>query len=239
MIVQRLKTRMIGLYNSLNCAAAFTAAVEGLRIDPSVAAEGIFSASSIPGRMERIDCEQDFSAFVDFAHTPNALKNTLQTARQLTNRKVIAVFGSAGLRDREKRRMMAEISTSFADLSIFTAEDPRTESLSAILDEMADGAINNGATREIDFWCEPDRREAIRKGIELAKSGDILVICGKGHEQSMCFGTTEYPWDDRTALRAALSEITGIPGPEMPFLPEYIGIIIPKPAGCIMPNYCA
>ncbi|MFC2063686.1 UDP-N-acetylmuramoyl-L-alanyl-D-glutamate--2,6-diaminopimelate ligase [Chloroflexota bacterium] len=217
-----IKTRMVGLYNSLNCAAAFAVAVEGLRIDPSVAAKGIYSTSSIPGRMERIDCGQDFSAFVDFAHTPNALKNTLQTARQLTNRNVITIFGSAGLRDKEKRRMMAEISTSFADLSIFTAEDPRTESLNAILDEMADGAKNNGAARGIDFWCEPDRREAIRKGVKLAKPGDILIVCGKGHEQSMCFGTTEYPWDDRTALRAALSEITGIPGPDMPFLPEIL-----------------
>ncbi|HKZ44568.1 MAG TPA: UDP-N-acetylmuramoyl-L-alanyl-D-glutamate--2,6-diaminopimelate ligase [Anaerolineales bacterium] len=214
-----ISTNLIGSYNAMNCTAAFSAAVQGLGIDPSIAARGISSLDQIPGRMERIDCGQDFTALVDFAHTPNALKNALLTARQITSGRIIAVFGSAGLRDRQKRRMMAEISSSLADLSVFTAEDPRTESLGSILDEMAVGAIEKGGQKGVNFWCIPDRRDAIRKGIQISSRGDLLIVCGKGHEQSMCFGTTEYAWDDRTALQAALSELMGIEGPDMPFLP--------------------
>ncbi|MFC2028552.1 UDP-N-acetylmuramoyl-L-alanyl-D-glutamate--2,6-diaminopimelate ligase [Chloroflexota bacterium] len=219
----RISTGLIGKYNALNCTAAFSAAVVALGIDRPIAAQGIFALKRIPGRMEKIEYGQEFIAIVDFAHTPNALKNSLDSARQLTKGKVIAVFGSAGLRDREKRRMMAEISSSMADLSIFTAEDPRTESLDDILEEMAVGAKTLGRKHGVDFWCLPDRREAIRKGVHLASNGDLLIICGKGHEQSMCFGTTEYPWDDRIALCSALSELIGIDGPEMPFLPDPTG----------------
>ena len=107
----------------------FLPAVIGLKLDIDCVLSGIRSMKSVPGRMEQINFGQDFTAIVDFAHTPNALKVALQTARQLTKGKLIVVFGSAGLRDREKRRMMAEVSLENADISIFTAEDPRTESL--------------------------------------------------------------------------------------------------------------
>jgi UDP-N-acetylmuramoyl-L-alanyl-D-glutamate--2,6-diaminopimelate ligase len=132
---------------------------------------------------------------------------------------VIAVFGSAGLRDKEKRRMMAEVSAELADVSILTAEDPRTESLDEILGEMSAGARSKGAVAEKTFWQIQDRGEAIRIAVKMAQTGDVVISCGKGHEQSMCFGTQEYPWDDRTAMRAALSELLGIAGPQMPFLP--------------------
>ncbi|HEX7974634.1 MAG TPA: cyanophycin synthetase, partial [Anaerolineales bacterium] len=135
------------------------------------------------------------------------------------NGRVIAVFGSAGLRDREKRRLMAEVSAELADLTVLTAEDPRTESLRAILAEMATGAAARGGVEGQSFWRIPNRAEAIRFAIQLAKPGDVVVACGKGHEQSMCFGETEYAWDDRLAMRAALAERLGIPGPEMPTLP--------------------
>ena len=114
---------------------------------------------------------------------------------------------------------MAEVAVELADISILTAEDPRTESLEAILEEMALGAQAKGGLEQRSFWRIPDRRNAIRLGLQLAQPGDTVMCCGKGHEQSMCFGTTEYPWDDRTAMRAALSELMGITGPSMPFLP--------------------
>jgi UDP-N-acetylmuramoyl-L-alanyl-D-glutamate--2,6-diaminopimelate ligase len=133
--------------------------------------------------------------------------------------RVISIFGSAGLRDKEKRRMMAETSAELADLTILTAEDPRTESLSGILSEMANGAVSKGGREGVTFWRVPDRGEAIRFGLQLAKPGDIVLSCGKGHEQSMCFGTIEYPWDDRTAMQAALAKLLKIKGPEMPYLP--------------------
>jgi UDP-N-acetylmuramoyl-L-alanyl-D-glutamate--2,6-diaminopimelate ligase len=162
---------------------------------------------------------QEFMTIVDFAHTPNALLRALETARQISSGRVIAVFGSAGLRDREKRRLMAEISAEHADLTVLTAEDPRTESLDGILAEMAAGAQSKGAAEGLDFWRVPDRGAAIRFALGLAKPGDVVMALGKGHEQSMCFEETEYRWDDRTAMRAALADYLKIDGPGMPYLP--------------------
>jgi len=229
-----IKSSLVGAYNVSNCLAALTAAVYGLGIGPETAARGIASLDGIPGRMERIDLGQNFIAIVDFAHTPNAMKVTLEAGRALTSNpslkgkgagerekgRVISVFGSAGLRDKEKRRMMAETSTELADLSVFTAEDPRTESLDGILEEMAAGARSKGGREGVTFWRIPDRGEAIKFALRLAKEGDVVLSCGKGHEQSMCFGKTEYLWDDRIAMRAALAEFLGIDGPMMPYLPS-------------------
>ena len=225
-------SKLVGAYNVSNCLAALTAAVYGLGIQPDVAAQGIAALEGIPGRMERVDMGQNFTAIVDFAHTPNALKVTLQAARAMIppllageglgvreSPRVICVFGSAGLRDKEKRRMMAEVSAESADLTILTAEDPRTESLEGILEEMAAGAKSRGGTEGDTFWRVADRGEAIHFALKLARPGDIVLSCGKGHEQSMCFGTREFLWDDRTAMRAALSELLGIDGPKMPYLP--------------------
>jgi UDP-N-acetylmuramoyl-L-alanyl-D-glutamate--2,6-diaminopimelate ligase len=216
---QSVRCSLVGAYNISNCLAAYSAAVFGLGIQPDVAAEGIGSLKSIPGRMERINLGQDFIAMVDFAHTPNALLNALETARQMTSGRIIAVFGSAGLRDREKRRLMAEVALQYADVSLITAEDPRTESLTDILAEMAAAAIQQGGKEGQTFLRIADRREAIRQAVQSARPGDLVICCGKGHEQSMCFGTVEYAWDDRIALRAALSEKLGIEGPSMPILP--------------------
>lgn len=212
-------TNLIGDYNVSNCLAAFSATVIGLGIPPETAARGIANLPGIPGRMEVIDMGQDFTAVVDFAHTPNALKVALEAARKMTPGRVISVFGSAGLRDKEKRRMMAEISAKHADLSVLTAEDPRTESLDEILEEMAAGAISRGGREGDTFWRVPDRGEAIKFALRLARPNDVVISCGKGHEQSMCFGAIEYPWDDRTAMRAALADFLGVSGPEMPYLP--------------------
>ena len=243
-------SKLVGAYNVSNCLAALTATVYGLGIKPEIAAQGIASLDEIPGRMERIDLGQNFTAIVDFAHTPNALKSAIEAAREMINTsavknaksakkelnlgdlsglggsknqdhkpRVIAIFGSAGLRDKAKRRMMAEISAELADLTVLTAEDPRTESLEGILEEMAAGARLRGGSEMETFWRIPDRGHAIRFALGLAREGDIVLVCGKGHEQSMCFGAREFPWDDRTAMRAALSEMLGVDGPKMPYLP--------------------
>jgi UDP-N-acetylmuramoyl-L-alanyl-D-glutamate--2,6-diaminopimelate ligase len=230
-----IDTKLAGAFNVSNCLAAFTACVYGLGISPEITAHGIAALDGIPGRMERIDLGQDFTAIIDFAHTPNALKSALQAARQMLNTedsaknkkdslvdrpRIIAVFGSAGLRDREKRRLMAETAAELADLTVLTAEDPRTESLGGILEEMAAGARSRGGREGETFWRVPDRGEAIRFALRLARPGDIVLSCGKGHEQSMCFGKTEFPWDDRTAMRAALAEMLHVAGPAMPYLPS-------------------
>lgn len=212
-------TSLAGVYNVSNCLAAIAATVGGLGIGIQAAQDGIAALQGVPGRMQLIDMGQPFTAIVDFAHTPNALKMALETARELTRGRVIAVFGSAGLRDKEKRRMMAETSVALADISILTAEDPRTESLDGILAEMAAGAQNRGGVEGQSFMRVADRGEAIRAAVRMAKPGDLVIACGKGHEQSMCFGEVEYAWDDRSAMRAALAELLGIAGYEMPYLP--------------------
>ncbi len=210
---------IMGVFNASNCLAAIAAAVVGLGVDPHAASLGIQRLPGVPGRMEKIDLGQPFIAVVDFAHTPNALRQALLSVRQMAKGRVIAVFGSAGLRDREKRRMMAEVSAELADFTVLTAEDPRTESLDTILEEMAGGMRSKGGIEGRTFARVFDRGEAIRQAVQMAGEQDLVIACGKGHEQSMCFGVTEYPWDDRTAMRAALAERLGTNGPKMPYLP--------------------
>jgi UDP-N-acetylmuramoyl-L-alanyl-D-glutamate--2,6-diaminopimelate ligase len=214
-----VETHIFGEYNVYNALAAIGATVIGLGIAPEHAQAGIANLLGVPGRMERIDLGQNFTAIVDFAHTPFALESALKAGRQLSVGRLIAVFGSAGLRDKAKRRMMAETSAERADLTVLTAEDPRTESLDDILAEMAAGAKARGGVEGETFWRVPDRGAAISFALLQAQPGDLVLVLGKGHEQSMAFGEVEYDWDDRTALRAALAELLGVKGPEMPRLP--------------------
>lgn len=194
-----LQTPLVGLFNVYNILAAVAAAFL-LELNDAAIVAGVRAMSGIPGRMERIDRGQDFTAIVDFAHTPFALEAALTTARQLTAARVIVVFGSAGLRDVAKRRMMGEVAGRLADLTVVTAEDPRSEDLGAIIAASRQACEEAGGRA----LSEPDRYRAIQLALRQARAGDLVIVCGKGHEQSMCFGTTEYPWDDRIALRHAL-----------------------------------
>jgi UDP-N-acetylmuramoyl-L-alanyl-D-glutamate--2,6-diaminopimelate ligase len=198
-----LWTALPGDYNLSNILAA-TAAAWTLGVPVEAIRQGVGRVTGIIGRAERIDEGQDFGAFVDFAHTPNALLRALQMARTLTAGRVIAVFGSAGERDVAKRAWMGEIGARFADVAVLTAEDPRTESLDLILAEMARGAQQAGAVEGEDYFRIPDRAQAIQFAVDLAQAGDLVIACGKGHELSMCYGTTETPWSEHEALRAAL-----------------------------------
>ncbi|HMR63384.1 MAG TPA: UDP-N-acetylmuramoyl-L-alanyl-D-glutamate--2,6-diaminopimelate ligase [Anaerolineae bacterium] len=198
------ETVLLGDYNISNALAAVTAAVEGLGVPPAAAQQGLAALPGVPGRMERIDEGQAFTAVVDFAHTPNSLRRALRAARQLVKGRVIAVFGCAGRRDVEKRTLMGQIAAELADLTLITAEDPRTEDLTAIIDQTAQAMLAQGAVEGRDFYRVPDRGRALFQAVQLAQAGDIVLALGKGHEQSMCFGQTEYPWDDRKALRSAL-----------------------------------
>ncbi|MCY4020688.1 MAG: UDP-N-acetylmuramoyl-L-alanyl-D-glutamate--2,6-diaminopimelate ligase [Chloroflexi bacterium] len=202
---QRFEMGLPGEFNVSNALAAIVAARE-LGVSWSDIRAGIAAVDLVSGRMERIDAGQDFIAMVDFAHSPNALRRALQAGRGMLppGKRLIAVFGSAGLRDVEKRRLMAETSAQLADLTVLTAEDPRTESLDDILEMMAEGCRAKGGIEGESFIRVPDRGEAIFRACQLARSGDLVMACGKGHEQSMCFGATEHPWDDRNAMRSAL-----------------------------------
>lgn len=203
---QTFKLNVLGTYNVHNALAAICVTRSGLRMQFDTIQRGLASVQAISGRMERIDEGQNFTAIVDFAHTPNALKGALESGRAMLpeGNRLIAIFGSAGLRDKEKRRLMAETSAQLADLTILTAEDPRTESLDDILEEMAQGCISQGGIEGETFIRIRDRGAAIHHACQIANAGDMVMACGKGHEQSMCFGEIEYPWDDRDAMRAAL-----------------------------------
>jgi UDP-N-acetylmuramoyl-L-alanyl-D-glutamate--2,6-diaminopimelate ligase len=214
-----ISTPLTERYNVYNILAATAA---GLALDVPVAAiqEGVAAFGGVVGRMEHIDEGQDFRAIVDFAHTPQALESALKALRPQTPGRLIVVFGCAGLRDVYKRRMMGQVAGTLADLTVITAEDPRTEDLDAIIDEIAHGCQGAGAREEKDYYRVPDRAEAIALAVSLARPGDTVVAAGKGHERSMCFGSTEYPWSDQQAMRAALLERLGRPGETAaPWLP--------------------
>jgi len=199
-----VRTHLIGDYNVSNSLAAIAVAWCYFELPPATIQQGALRLSGIPGRMERIDEGQPFLAIVDFAHTPNSLRRTLQVAQTLTPGQVIAVFGCAGLRDVEKRTMMGQVAAGLADITILTAEDPRTETLTDIIAETATTMLAQGAIEGQTFQRIPDRGRAIYQATQLAQPDDVVLVLGKGHEQSMCFGTTEYPWDDSIALRTAL-----------------------------------
>ncbi|MBN1178747.1 MAG: UDP-N-acetylmuramoyl-L-alanyl-D-glutamate--2,6-diaminopimelate ligase [Anaerolineae bacterium] len=198
-----VETTLVGAYNVSNVLAAAGAGV-ALGVPPDAIARGIAAVRGVPGRMERIEGGQGFIAIVDFAHTPNALKRTLEAAREMTAGRVIAVFGCAGLRDREKRTLMGRTAGELADVVVLTAEDPRTEDLDQIMAVSAAAAREVGKQDGVDVFRVADRGAAILRACQMARPGDLVIACGKGHEQSMCFGTVEYPWDDREAMRRAL-----------------------------------
>ncbi len=200
-----LETSLIGRHNVYNVLAAVGVGL-ALKLPVEAIQRGVAALKAVPGRWERIHEGQDLIAIVDFAHTPNALEQALQAARQMTEGQVIVVFGSAGLRDVAKRERMGRIAGRWADKIVITAEDPRTESLDDIMAAIAGGVLAEGRREGLDFWRIGDRAEAIRFAVQLARPGDVVMSCGKGHEQSMCFGTIEYPWDDRQAMRQALRE---------------------------------
>ena len=198
-----LRTRLVGDFNASNILAATSVAL-ALGVPVTAIQEGVWKTAGVFGRMERIDEGQAFTALVDFAHTPNALTRALETARTMTRGRVLAVFGCAGERDVQKRAWMGSIGARLADVTIMTAEDPRRESLGAILDEMARGAEEAGGQEGRTFFRVPDRAEALQLAVDLAQPGDLVIACGKGHEQSMCYGTVETPWSEHAAMRAAL-----------------------------------
>lgn len=193
------KTPLIGEYNLSNCLAAIAAA-KALHIEEKYIREAVANFTGVVGRMQEIKLGQKFRVFIDFAHTPNALKNALKTLNKLPHKKLIAVFGCAGLRDREKRPLMGKIASSLADKVVLTAEDPRTESLTSIFNQ-----ICSGIKDQQKIIRQPDRQKAINLAmINLVKVDDIVGVFGKGHEQSMCFGTEEFPWSDEKVVRQAI-----------------------------------
>ncbi len=200
-----LASPLLGRYNAYNLLAAVAVGVSQ-GVPAEAIARGVAAVGGITGRLERIELGQDFTAVVDFAHTPNSLQRMLELARELTRGRVIVTFGCAGLRDREKRHLMGEIAARLADLVVITSEDPRTEDPEAIMAAIAGGCRAAGGREGETYWCIADRGEAIRFAVNLAAAGDLVIATGKGHEKSLCIGTVEYPWSDHEAMRQAIRE---------------------------------
>ncbi len=171
-------------------------------IDPLVLARVSATLRGAPGRLERVDLGQEFEAFVDYAHSPEAVEKVLATLRESTEGKLIAVLGCGGDRDKSKRPLMARASVHGADISIFTSDNPRSEDPMAIIDEMTAG-VKLGADKIVEI----DRAGAIARAVAMAEKGDCVVVLGKGHEQGQAFKDRVEPFDDRIELAKAIESL--------------------------------
>ncbi len=189
-------TPLIGEHNVYNLASAVTAAL-ALGISETAVAETLRNPVQVPGRLERIDLPNGASAFVDYAHTDDALERVLLSLRPLCKGKLIAVFGCGGDRDRTKRPRMAEVCGRLADLTILTSDNPRTESPEAIIKE-----TETGFPVSANYECVTERPAAIRRAVELSAPGDILLVAGKGHENYQEICGVKHHMDDRELIRA-------------------------------------
>ena len=177
------------IYNAL--AAIGTARI--LNIDPAIIVQALKSMAGVPGRLERVQHIDDFSVIVDYAHTPDALENVLETIQQFANKRVITVFGCGGDRDQKKRPIMGEIAGKMSDLSIVTSDNPRSEEPASIL-RMIEAGIKR---TEGQYTVIENRKEAIRYAIQVAEPGDVVLIAGKGHETTQTIGHVTTHFDDR------------------------------------------
>jgi UDP-N-acetylmuramoyl-L-alanyl-D-glutamate--2,6-diaminopimelate ligase len=199
-------TPLVARYNVSNCLAAIAVGyVHGLA--PEVMARALAEFPGVSGRMERIDVGQPFAVVVDYAHTAESLEKVLTVLRPLTKGRLLAVFGSAGERDRVKRPVMGAVAARLADYFVITDEDPREEDAASILREIAAGAEEAGAREGERYVCVVGRREGIAAALRLARPEDTVLLAGKGHEQSIVIGREKLPWDDRQVARDVLAEL--------------------------------
>jgi len=186
-----------GLFNVSNALlAATTAEVHGVSLEAIV--DGLEAVHVVPGRVQKVSNDSGVLAFVDFAHTPDSLQAVLNSARTSAgNGRVIVVFGCGGDRDREKRPEMGRVASEIADIVIVTSDNSRSEDPASIIADICSGM---GKTRAVEI---ANRREAIAHAVNLAQSGDVLIVAGKGHETSQLVGTTNLPFSDVEELELA------------------------------------
>ena len=191
--------KLRGRFNAENALGAL-AASRLLGIEDEAIVRGLEAVRGVPGRFEPVAEGQPFEVIVDYSHKPDALESVLRTARELTEGRVICVFGCGGDRDRGKRPVMGRIASELADLAIVTSDNPLSEDPAAIIDE-----ILAGVTREVEV--EPDRAAAIERALSEAAEGDVVLIAGKGHEQGQEFADRTIPFDDREVARDVLRRL--------------------------------
>lgn len=199
---QRYAMRLVGEFNVYNALAAIRVASH-CGVTPQQAAQRLARVQTVPGRMELIDEGQDFTVLVDYAHDEESFHQLFSTLALFEKNRIIHVFGSAGgVRDHAKRPRLGAFSAAHADVTIITDEDSYDEPVEKILREVAAGA--SGKREGTDLFLIPDRAQAIAAACGMARPGDLVLITGKGAEQSIKSGGTVRPWDDRTAAKSAL-----------------------------------
>lgn len=197
------KTKLLGKHNKYNCLAAI-AVCFCLGVPEEKIRQAVEDFGGVEGRLEEINAGQNFKVYVDFAHTPNAIKCALEALREKKKGRLIVVFGSAGIRDKTKRPIMGKNASELADIVILTTDDPRTENALDIIDQIAIGCAEAGADEGVNLFRIPDRRRAIETAIKMAKPGDVVALCGKGHERSLAVGTKEVPWNEHEEAKRAI-----------------------------------
>jgi UDP-N-acetylmuramoyl-L-alanyl-D-glutamate--2,6-diaminopimelate ligase len=198
---------LTGAFNVGNALCAIALAGEA-GLDPRRVADGIARSGGVPGRLEQVDAGQDFMAIVDYAHKPDAVEAALAALRPLTAGRLVLVIGAGGDRDTGKRPVMGEIGARLADVLIVTDDNPRTEDPAAIRAAVLAGTETVEGTEVLEIG---DRREAIRRAMSMAGTGDIVIIAGKGHETGQEIAGVVHPFDDRDEVLAALAERSGHP----------------------------
>ena len=201
-----LALHITGIFNVYNVMSAVGAALAE-HIAPEHIRAVLESFTAVPGRFELVKAGQDFSVIVDYAHTPDGVENVLKTAREIAKRKIIAVFGCGGDRDRTKRPIMGRLAAELADVVIATSDNPRSEDPNFILSEVEAGVKEKIGSKHHELI--PDRHEAIFRAIELAETDDIVVILGKGHEDYQILKDKTIHFDDREQARAAIAKKLG------------------------------
>jgi UDP-N-acetylmuramoyl-L-alanyl-D-glutamate--2,6-diaminopimelate ligase len=199
----RARTRLLGAYNVANCLAAVGVALSQ-GVDLAGAVDSLATFAGVPGRMERIDEGQPFDVIVDIASTAEAMRSVLSVLRPATPGRLIVVFGAAGERDLARRSGIAAAVAHAADFAVIANEDPRSEDPDAIIDDIARALVAGGFEEGRQFARRPDRREAIALAFDRARAGDLVLLAGKGTEQSIVIGTTHDPWDERQVARELL-----------------------------------
>ncbi len=194
------KIPMPGKHNVQNATAAFCAGLaEG--IPPETAVRAISGVKAVPGRFEKVDEGQDFAVIVDYAHTDDALEKALRTARELTKKRLICLFGCGGDRDEGKRPKMGRVASELADVVIVTSDNPRTEDPKKIIEGILAGVPRGSMGR---VKVVESRAEAVKEAVGAAQSGDLVLLAGKGHEDYQIIGRTKFPFDDRKAAADAI-----------------------------------
>ncbi|MCZ6674141.1 MAG: UDP-N-acetylmuramoyl-L-alanyl-D-glutamate--2,6-diaminopimelate ligase [Verrucomicrobia bacterium] len=193
-----VRTRLPGQYNLSNILAALSVC-EGLGLELKTVFPHLETFEGVPGRMERIEEALGFDVFVDYAHTDDALDKALEMLRKITRGKLIVTFGCGGNRDRDKRKSMMEVAQKHADFVCATSDNPRGESVEAILEDMKEGVTE---PEKVEFIA--DRRAAISRVLDVAQPGDTVLIAGKGHETMQEFKDRIVPFDDRNVARDLL-----------------------------------